>query len=111
MVPGGSRGKTPLGAHMSVAGGVSKGLERALGISIDAVQIFTKNNNRWFEAPLKAEEITRFPKEAVLGKSLLDAVGEYNWSTLTQELSSSMSRLENREIEFNQKTGKLTLLK
>jgi deoxyribonuclease-4 len=45
---------------MSVAGGVSKGLERALSIEIDAVQIFTKNNNRWFEAPLAAEEITRF---------------------------------------------------
>jgi deoxyribonuclease-4 len=60
MSPRGSKGHTPLGAHMSVAGGVSKGLERALSIEIDAVQIFTKNNNRWFEAPLRAEEIARF---------------------------------------------------
>ncbi len=50
----------PLGSHMSVAGGVSTGLERANKISIDAVQIFTKNNNRWSQAPLDPEEIKRF---------------------------------------------------
>ena len=45
---------------MSVAGGVSTGLERAAQISIKAVQIFTKNNNRWAAAPLDPEEIARF---------------------------------------------------
>lgn len=54
----------PLGSHMSVAGGVSKGLDRAEMISIDAVQIFTKNNNRWSQSPLDPEEITRFKERA-----------------------------------------------
>jgi deoxyribonuclease-4 len=54
----------PLGAHMSIAGGVSRGLERADQIEIDAVQIFTKNNNRWFESPLKPEEVERFRRRA-----------------------------------------------
>lgn len=54
----------PLGAHMSVAGGVSRGLERAATIEIDAVQIFTKNNNRWFESPLKPEEVENFRRLA-----------------------------------------------
>lgn len=54
----------PLGAHMSVAGGVSRGLERAASIRIDAVQIFTKNNNRWFESPLKPEEVESFQRRA-----------------------------------------------
>jgi len=49
-----------LGAHMSVAGGVSQGLVRARKIKIDAVQIFTKNNNRWFDKPLDPDEIERF---------------------------------------------------
>jgi deoxyribonuclease-4 len=49
---------------MSVAGGVSRGLERALQIRIDAVQIFTKNNNRWSEQPLASEEIARFKETA-----------------------------------------------
>jgi deoxyribonuclease-4 len=49
---------------MSIAGGVSKGLERAAQIQIDAVQIFTKNNNRWFESPLRPEEVERFRRRA-----------------------------------------------
>ena len=50
----------PLGAHMSVAGGVSTGLERATKIKIEAVQIFTKNNNRWLDKPLDPDEVKRF---------------------------------------------------
>ena len=34
-----------LGAHMSVAGGVSKALERAQSIDTNTTQIFTKNQN------------------------------------------------------------------
>jgi len=49
---------------MSVAGGVSKGLERAAQIGIDAVQIFTKNNNRWFASPIAPEELERFKQRA-----------------------------------------------
>ena len=36
-----------LGAHMSVAGGLSKALERARSIGTNTTQIFTKNQNRW----------------------------------------------------------------
>lgn len=53
-----------LGAHMSVAGGVSQGLARAQKIGIDAVQIFTKNNNRWQEKPLDPAEVARFREAA-----------------------------------------------
>lgn len=53
-----------LGAHMSVAGGVSRGLDRAAQIDITAVQIFTKNNNRWFASPISPEELDRFKHKA-----------------------------------------------
>jgi deoxyribonuclease-4 len=48
------------GAHVSTAGGVSKAFERAAGINCDAMQIFTRNNNRWTSKPLAPKEIERW---------------------------------------------------
>ena len=33
------------GSHVSVAGGLHKGIERAVNVGCDCIQIFTKNNN------------------------------------------------------------------
>lgn len=52
-----------LGAHMSVAGGVSKALERGHSIGCDTIQIFTRNNNRWASKPLAPDEIERFHQQ------------------------------------------------
>ena len=49
-----------LGAHTSTAGGVSKSVERAEKLGFTAMQIFTKNNNRWFANPLDEKEVKRF---------------------------------------------------
>jgi deoxyribonuclease IV len=49
-----------IGAHMSVAGGVSKAVDRAELHGCEALQIFTKNANQWRGKPLAAEEIRRF---------------------------------------------------
>jgi len=51
-----------LGAHTSTLGGVSKAIERAEKLNFTAIQIFTKNNNRWFSKPLEEIEITKFRK-------------------------------------------------
>jgi len=51
-----------LGAHMSVAGGLSKALERAHSIDTNTTQIFTKNQNRWEQKPAPPEEIERWFK-------------------------------------------------
>jgi deoxyribonuclease-4 len=51
-----------LGAHTSMAGGVSKAVERAEQLGFTAFQMFTKNNNRWQAKPLEEKEITRFKK-------------------------------------------------
>lgn len=53
-----------LGAHCSAQGGVSRALERAAAIGCGAVQLFTKNNNRWFEKPLADDEVKRFRRAA-----------------------------------------------
>jgi deoxyribonuclease-4 len=49
-----------IGAHMSVAGGVSKAVDRALVHGCESLQIFCKNANRWIGKPLDADEIVRF---------------------------------------------------
>ena len=49
-----------LGAHMSIAGGVSKSLERGHSIGCQSIQIFTRNQRQWNSKPLDSEEIERF---------------------------------------------------
>ena len=51
-----------IGAHMSVAGGVSKAVDRAVVHGCEALQIFTKNANRWQSKPLDPSETKRFRK-------------------------------------------------
>ena len=45
---------------MSVAGGVSKAVDRAVVHGCEALQIFSKNANQWHGKPLDPAEVTRF---------------------------------------------------
>ena len=49
-----------IGAHMSVAGGVSKAVDRAVVHGCEALQIFTKNANQWRGKPLDPAEVRLF---------------------------------------------------
>src|SRR4051794_10323041 len=49
-----------LGAHMSVAGGLPRAVERAVAHRCEAVQIFTKNASQWRGRPLLSAEIREF---------------------------------------------------
>jgi deoxyribonuclease IV len=49
-----------IGAHMSVAGGVSKAVDRAALHGCEALQIFAKNANQWRGKPIDPGEIRRF---------------------------------------------------
>jgi len=51
-----------IGAHTSINGGVDASVPLATKLNFTAMQIFTKNNNRWFSNPLKEKEITNFKK-------------------------------------------------
>jgi len=52
---------TPLlGAHLSIAGGVDKAIERARALRCTTLQIFTANNMQWACRPLATDEIERF---------------------------------------------------
>ena len=52
-----------VGAHMSIAGGVSKSFARGEAASCRTLQIFTKNANQWKADPLVEEEVEAFRKE------------------------------------------------
>ncbi|MBV7329343.1 deoxyribonuclease IV [Chloroflexi bacterium TSY] len=52
-----------LGAHMSIAGGVSQALDRASSIGSNAVQLFTKNNRQWQGPPVDQEDVARWHDE------------------------------------------------
>lgn len=48
------------GAHMSIAGGVDRAVDRAAQVNCDALQIFTKNSNQWQAKPIPTEQVERF---------------------------------------------------
>ena len=49
-----------LGAHMSIAGGLPRAVDRAQAARCEALQIFTKSAGQWRARPLPAEEIALF---------------------------------------------------
>lgn len=49
-----------LGAHMSIAGGVSNALESAAAVKSNAVQVFTKNNRQWSGPPVDDADVGRW---------------------------------------------------
>lgn len=52
-----------LGAHTSTQGGVSKAVDLAEKLGFTAMQIFSKNNNRWESKPLEENEIISFKEK------------------------------------------------
>jgi deoxyribonuclease IV len=51
-----------LGAHMSIAGGVSESIGRGKSIGCDCIQIFTKSSRTWKNKPYSEEEIAAFKR-------------------------------------------------
>lgn len=49
-----------LGAHVSIAGGLDKAFARGLANDCTALQIFTKNANRWQAKPISDDEAAAF---------------------------------------------------
>jgi deoxyribonuclease IV len=52
--------KQPLGAHMSIAGGLHLAIERIQSLDATALQLFTKNQRQWKSKPLTAVDIALF---------------------------------------------------
>ena len=53
-----------IGAHMSIAGGLPRAVDRAVAHGCEALQIFTKSAGQWRARPLPADEIALFRRRA-----------------------------------------------
>jgi deoxyribonuclease-4 len=49
-----------LGAHLSIAGGLPRAVDRAVASNCDALQIFTKSVGQWRARPLPEDEVAQF---------------------------------------------------
>ena len=49
-----------LGAHLSIAGGITRAIDRAEATGCESLQIFTKNSNQWRGRPLAEKDINEF---------------------------------------------------
>lgn len=62
-------GLPPMGAHVSVAGGLSRAVERGEAIEATALQVFTKQPQRWAEPDLEDDDVAEF-RRAVRGSEV-----------------------------------------
>jgi deoxyribonuclease-4 len=65
-------GAPKLGAHMSIAGGLHKAVERGRQTGCESIQIFTRNSNRWKSKARTAEELELYRQ--TLAESDIDPV-------------------------------------
>lgn len=84
-----------VGAHMSIAGGMTKAIERALLVKARALQVFTRNTNQWKAKPLAAAE-TRSFREAWERSGLAPVVAHASYLI---NLASPDELLRRRSIE------------
>jgi deoxyribonuclease IV len=60
MKRGNSEKRPLIGAHVSIAGGISQSFGRGQQIGCDCIQIFTKSSRQWAAKPYPKEEIAAF---------------------------------------------------
>ena len=98
------------GAHMSVAGGLPRAVERAVVHRCDALQIFTKNANQWRGRTLPPEEIREFRarvKTARLGPVVSHASYLINLATTNPGLRRQSLDAMGDEIDRAEAVGLL----
>ena len=85
----------PIGAHVSIAGGVYEAPARARAVGCEVAQIFTKNSNQWAAKPLTADDIARFKQSQVdAGVPVLLAHDSYLINLCAPEGSDLLVRSE-----------------
>ncbi len=100
------------GAHISIAGGIFKAIERGNEITCESIQIFTKSNRQWAAKPLTDVDINTFKEIRKETKSIwpifshtsyLINLGAHNPETLQKSIDSmeiEMDRAESLGLEY-----------
>lgn len=84
-----------LGAHMSIAGGLEKSIERGESIGCTAIQIFTHSNRQWHLPTLSESQITLF--KTTLAQSTIKSVMVH--SSYLINIASGDSALRKKSIQ------------
>ena len=96
-----------LGAHMSIAGGFDKAVERGESVGCTAMQIFTKSNRIWHVKHLEPEQVANFqkqlknspiePKNVIAHASYLINIGSSQAVTLKRSIHALREELTRSE--------------
>ena len=94
-----------LGAHLSIAGGVYRAVDRAVASGCEALQIFTKSAGQWRARPLPPEEIALFRRRVresrvrpvVAHNSYLINVAAADRALRTRSIESLIEELDRAE--------------
>jgi len=102
--------KTPqkilVGAHVSIAGGLHKAVERAIALGATTMQIFTKSGRTWFAKKITQEEAERF-KQAVKKTKLIGVtahssylinIASINLKTIKKSLTALVEEIQRCEL-------------
>ncbi len=99
-----------IGAHMSVAGGVDRSVDRAVETGCRTMQIFTKNANRWTAPPLDPEAVIRF-RSALAGSGVGPVVSHDSYLiNLASPDPALRAKSRNAFLDEMERAGQLGLL-
>lgn len=100
-----------VGSHIPTVGGVSKAIDRGVGIGCTAMQVFVKNNMQWFAKPFSEESVSAFTDHPLRSKLkmiiahagyLINLATEHseNHEKSLRSLSEELIRCDQLEIPY-----------
>lgn len=95
-------GKRLVGVHCSTAGGLHTAIERGEALGCTAIQIFSKNNNRWLAPPLtEADSATFLAAQKASNVRLVFAHAGYLINLASPDRSIVEQSMESMRFELN----------
>lgn len=97
-----------IGAHMSVAGGFEKSLERGESIGCTTIQIFTKSNRQWHASKITPEEAATFieaQKNSPISPVIAHCTYLINIGSPTKDIEQKSVAALSKELERCQELG------
>jgi deoxyribonuclease-4 len=85
-----------VGVHTSIAGGISKAVERAVSLNATTLQIFSHNPRQWRKTPIEREEAERF----VILRQKYDIKPVFIHASYLINLASISDSILNKSIEL-----------
>lgn len=86
-----------IGAHMSIAGGLDKAIERGDEVGCESIQIFTQSSRTWKVFPILEEEVLAFKSALKKAKSVKRVIAHNSYLL---NLSTEKTEVRKKSVEF-----------